>query len=28
MPRHFLTGQELTSDDLRLLIERALELKA
>ena len=28
MARHFLTGQELRSDELRALIERALELKA
>jgi ornithine carbamoyltransferase len=28
MPRHFLTGDELTSDELHALIERALELKA
>lgn len=28
MPRHFLTGEELTSDELLALIERALELKA
>jgi ornithine carbamoyltransferase len=28
MPRHFLTGDELTSDELHTLIERALELKA
>jgi ornithine carbamoyltransferase len=28
MPRHFLIGDELTSDELRALIERALELKA
>ncbi|MBV9212243.1 MAG: ornithine carbamoyltransferase [Actinobacteria bacterium] len=27
MARHFLTGEELTSDELGLLIERALELK-
>jgi ornithine carbamoyltransferase len=27
MPRHFLTGGELTADELRSLIERALELK-
>lgn len=27
MPRHFLTGQELSPDELRGLIERALELK-
>jgi ornithine carbamoyltransferase len=26
--RHFLTGEELTSDELRSLVERALELKA
>ena len=26
--RHFLTGEELTSDELRALVERALELKA
>ena len=28
MPRHFLTGEELTSDELRSLLDRALELKA
>ena len=28
MPRHFITGSELTRDELRALIERALELKA
>jgi ornithine carbamoyltransferase len=28
MPRHFLTGDELTTAELRALIERALELKA
>ena len=28
MPRHFLTGTELTPDDLRALLDRALELKA
>ncbi|MFN2617264.1 MAG: ornithine carbamoyltransferase [Thermoleophilaceae bacterium] len=28
MARHFLTGEELTGDELRALIERALELKA
>jgi ornithine carbamoyltransferase len=28
MPRHFLTGDELTAAELRALIERALELKA
>ncbi len=28
MPRHFLTGDELTSDEQRALLERALELKA
>ncbi|HYP48956.1 MAG TPA: ornithine carbamoyltransferase [Thermoleophilaceae bacterium] len=27
MPRHFLTGEELTADELRQLIERALLLK-
>ena len=28
MPRHFLTGSELTADQLRALLERAAELKA
>ena len=28
MPRHFLTGSELTADELRALLERAGELKA
>ncbi len=28
MPRHFLTGSELTADELRALLERAAELKA
>jgi ornithine carbamoyltransferase len=28
LPRHLLTGEELTSDELLALIERALELKA
>ncbi len=28
MPRHFLTGEELTGDELRALIERAVALKA
>ena len=28
MPRHFLTGAELTSDELSSLLDRALELKA
>lgn len=28
MPRHLITGEELTRDDLHALIERALELKA
>ena len=28
MPTHFLTGEELTSAELRRLVERALELKA
>ena len=28
MPRHFLTGQELTGDELARLLERAAELKA
>ena len=28
MTRHFLTGEELTSDELNALVERALELKA
>ena len=28
MIRHFLTGEELTSDELRSLLDRALELKA
>ena len=28
MPTHFLTGEELTSADLRRLVERAIELKA
>jgi ornithine carbamoyltransferase len=28
VPRHFLTGEELTSEELSSLIERALELKA
>jgi ornithine carbamoyltransferase len=28
VPRHFLTGEELTSDELGSLIERAIELKA
>jgi len=28
MARHFLTGQELSPDELRLLIDRAFELKA
>jgi ornithine carbamoyltransferase len=28
LPRHFLTGSEFTSDELKDLIERALELKA
>jgi ornithine carbamoyltransferase len=27
-PRHFLTGRELTPDELRALLDRALELKA
>jgi ornithine carbamoyltransferase len=27
-PRHFLTGEELTSDELRGLLDRALELKS
>ena len=27
MTRHFLTGQELTKDELTQLVERALELK-
>jgi ornithine carbamoyltransferase len=28
VPRHFLTGEELTSDELASLLERALELKS
>ena len=28
MPRHFLTGEELTRDELLALVERAIELKA
>jgi ornithine carbamoyltransferase len=28
LPRHFLTGSELTADELRALLERAAELKA
>ncbi|HWF24329.1 MAG TPA: ornithine carbamoyltransferase [Solirubrobacteraceae bacterium] len=28
MPRHFITGAELSSDELRALLDRALELKA
>jgi ornithine carbamoyltransferase len=28
LPRHFLTGGELTADELRRLLERAIELKA
>ncbi len=28
MPRHFLTGEELTGEELRALLDRALELKA
>jgi ornithine carbamoyltransferase len=28
VPRHFLTGEELTSDELRSLLDRAIELKA
>ena len=28
MPRHFLTGTELSSDELRALVERALAMKA
>jgi ornithine carbamoyltransferase len=28
MPRHFLTGEELSPDELRRLLDRALELKA
>jgi ornithine carbamoyltransferase len=28
LPRHFLTGTELTPDELRAIIDRALELKA
>ena len=28
MPRHFLTGAEITSDELTRILERALELKA
>ena len=28
MPRHFLTGTELSADELRALIDRALELKS
>jgi len=28
LPRHFLTGTELSADELRALIDRALELKA
>jgi len=28
LTRHFLTGEELTRDELRSLVERALELKA
>ena len=28
MTRHFLTGEELSPDELRALIDRALELKA
>jgi ornithine carbamoyltransferase len=28
LPRHFITGSELTADELHALIERALELKA
>ena len=28
MPRHFLTGSELTADELRALLDRAAELKA
>jgi ornithine carbamoyltransferase len=28
LPRHLLTGEELTSEELRALVERALELKA
>ena len=28
MPRHFITGSELSADELHALIERALELKA
>ena len=27
MPRHFLTGAELSADELRALLDRALELK-
>src|ERR687886_790243 len=27
-PRHFLTGEELTGDELRAVLDRALELKA
>lgn len=28
MPRHFITGNELTADEVHGLIDRALELKA
>ena len=28
MPRHFLTGSELSADELAALLDRALELKA
>ena len=28
MPRHFLTGAELSADELRALLDRGLELKA
>jgi ornithine carbamoyltransferase len=28
LPRHFLTGSELSADDLRALLDRAAELKA
>ena len=27
MPRHFLTGDELTADELTALLDRAMELK-
>jgi ornithine carbamoyltransferase len=28
LPRHFVTGEELDRDELRVIVERALELKA